>query len=136
MGSVRATHLCADRYKLETRGHVVLTDQEHADTTEIGPTPLELLVMAIVGSAARQAVRYVRERGLANDELRVDAVWSTVGDPTRVGRIDLTFTPSIWLTHEDYVAMLETVKTGTVMNTLRNPPVIDIDVPVRQQAGS
>jgi uncharacterized OsmC-like protein len=134
MGSIRVAHLCANRYKLETRGHVVLTDAERADTIEIGPTPVELLVMAIVSSAACQAVRYVREHGLAHEELRADAVWSTEGDPPRVRRIELTFTPSIWLTREEYLAMLRSVEAGTVMNTLREPPVIDIAVPARQPA--
>lgn len=129
MGSIKVTHLSVNRYRLETRGHVVLTDQERADTIEIGPTPTELLVMAILAGAAGEAVRYVREHGLAHEELRVDGVWSTVGDPPRVGRIELTFTPSIWLTREDHVAMLESVQAGTVMNTLREPPVVDIATP-------
>lgn len=56
------------------------------------------------------------------------------GDPPRVSRIDLTFTPSIWLTPADHVAVLESVQACTVMNTLREPPVIDIAMPAMRAA--
>lgn len=126
MSTVRVTHVGADRYKVETRGHVVLTDQERADTIEIGPTPTELLVMSIACSAARRAVRYVRARGFTHEDLRVDCTWTMEGDPPHVGKVDLTFTPSIWLTSADHADMLAAVRGGTVLNSPRNPPTIEI----------
>ncbi len=129
MASIRVTHLCADRYKLETRGHTLLVDEQRADTIEIGPTPVELLVMAIASSAARDAVAYLRDHGHAHEDLRVDCTWTTEGTPPRLGRIELSLTPSIWLRPEDYAGMLAAVDVGVVHNTLRWPPAIELITP-------
>lgn len=133
MGTVRVTHLGADRYKLETRGHVVLTDQRRADAVEVGPTPAELLVMAVAGGAAHDAARYLRERGLPHEVLRVDCGWVGEEDPVRVGRIELSFTPSIRLRPDDYEGMLAAVEAGMVHSTLRRSPAIEV-VPTQTSA--
>jgi putative redox protein len=52
MAEVRVWHVCEDRFQIETRGHVVLADQPRSDGAEVGPTPVELMVMALAGCAA------------------------------------------------------------------------------------
>lgn len=93
MAVVTPRHMCADRFRLQTRGHVVLADQPRSDGIAVGPTPVELMVMALAGCAAHYAVGYLREHGLPDADLRVDANWTMRPDPPRVGRAELTIAP-------------------------------------------
>lgn len=128
MAAVTVRHVCADRYWVETRGHVVVTDQPRANGVEMGPTPVELLVMALAACAAHYAVGYLREQGLPCDGLRVETEWTMRPDPPRIGRMELTVVPPVALDAELRAGMLAAVDRCTVHNTLREPPTVRIGV--------
>jgi putative redox protein len=129
MAAIAVTHVGEDRFQIETRGHVVLADQPRSDGMEVGPTPVELMVMALAGCAAHYAVGYLRERGLPEAKLGVDARWTMRADPPRVGTVELTVTPPGRLEPDEYAGMVAAVERCTVHNTLRQPPVVRVVEP-------
>ncbi|WP_158888135.1 OsmC family protein [Amycolatopsis anabasis] len=90
MATVTVAHLADEKFRVETRDHLVLVDQPSDDGTEIGPTPVELLVMALSACAAHYGVAHLRSAGLPADGLAVRGRWSMRSDPPRVGRVELT----------------------------------------------
>ncbi|GDY28706.1 OsmC family protein [Gandjariella thermophila] len=131
MATITVTHLCADRFRAETRGHALLLDQPRRDAAELGPTPLELTVMAAASGAAQGAVEYLRERGLPWVGLEVDCHWWLSGEPARVHRVELLVVPPARLRPEHHAGLLAAVDRCTVRNTLRQPPQVDVAVEAR-----
>src|SRR6266545_1624795 len=121
MAVVMVRHICDNQFRVETRGHAVVVDQPKAGGAEAGPTPVELLVMALAGCAAHYAVGYLRRQDLPYEGLRVDAQWGMRPDPPRVNRVELTITPPARLDAEWYPGMVAAVEGCTVHNTLRQP---------------
>jgi len=128
MATITVTHLAAEKFRIETRDHVVLVDQHGDDGTEIGPTPVELLVMALSGCAAHYAVGHLRAQGAPVDGLVVRGRWSMRAGPTRVGRVALTVVAPARLTAEQQDGLLAAIDHCTVHNTLRIPPLVEVQV--------
>lgn len=128
MAPITVTHLTEDKFRIETRDHVVLVDQPGDDGKEIGPTPVELLVMALSGCAAHYAVGHLRAQGLPAEGLVVRGRWSMRAGPTRVGRVALTVVVPTRLTAVQQDALLAAIDHCTVHNTFRIPPVVEVQV--------
>ena len=126
MATISVTHLAGQKFQIETRDHVVLVDQPSALGDEIGPSPVELLVMALSACAAHYAVGHLREQGLPAKGLTVTTRWSMRAAPARVGRVALTVTTPARLTDEQQQRLLEAVEDCTVHNTLRTPPRVEV----------
>ncbi|WP_436498375.1 OsmC family protein [Actinokineospora sp. HUAS TT18] len=124
MADVTVTHVCDDRFQIETRGHVVLADQPRRDGVEVGPTPVELMVMALATCAAHYAVGYLRAHGVPSEALRVDCRWTMRPEPPRVGRVELVVTPPAGLDPAIRGGLLDAVDHCSVHNTLRQPPSV------------
>lgn len=128
MATISVTHLAGEKFQIETRDHVVLVDQPSEGGDEVGPTPVELLVMALTACAAHYAVGHLRARGLPAQGLTVTGRWSMRAAPARVGRVALTVTTPARLTDDQRQGLLEAVDHCTVHNTLRNPPLVEVAV--------
>ncbi|MFD9890906.1 OsmC family protein [Amycolatopsis sp. NPDC059027] len=128
MATVTVTHLAADKFRLETRDHVVLVDQPSDDGTELGPTPVELLVMALAGCAAHYAVNHLRAAGLPAAGLTVHGRWSMRTGPVRVGRVELTVVLPDPIEPDQERNLLSAIEHCTVHNTLRHPPHVEVQV--------
>lgn len=132
MAAVTVVQVRGHGFRVETRGHAVLVDQPSGDGVELGPTPVELLVMSLASCAAHYAAGYLRRQGLPYEGLRVDAQWGMRTDPPRVNRVELIITPPVRLDAGHYAGMVAAVDECTVHNTLRQPPAVS----VREPAGS
>ncbi|RZQ65929.1 OsmC family protein [Amycolatopsis suaedae] len=128
MSTVSVTHLADQKFRVETRDHVVLVDQPADDGTEVGPTPLELLVMALASCAAHYGVAQLRADGLPADGLMVQARWTTRPDPVRVGRVSLRIVLPAPLEPAQQQRLLAAIDHCAVHNTLRCPPQVEIEV--------
>lgn len=127
MATVSVTHLAGDKFRVETRDHVVLVDQP-GEEGGIGPTPVELLVMALAACAAHYAVGHLREEGLPADGLSVRGRWSMRADPARVGRVALRIVVPTRLTAAQQDRLRQVVDHCTVHNTLRIPPLVEVAI--------
>lgn len=128
MAAIMVTQVRGSGFRVETRGHAVLVDQP-SDGVELGPTPVELLVMSLASCAAHYAAGYLRRHGLPDQGLRVDAQWGMRTDPPRVNRVELIITPPARLDAEHNAGMVAAVDGCTVHNTLRQPPAVSVREP-------
>jgi len=131
MATITVTHLCGDRFRVETRGHALLLDQPRRDGAEVGPTPLELMAMAVASCVGQYAIEYLRERGVPGVGLEVECGWMMCAEPARIDRLELRVAPSAPLNPEHHAGLLAAVDRCTVWNTLRRPPRVDVVVDVR-----
>lgn len=129
MATVTVTHLDADQFKIDVRGHRVLVDQVHKDSDEAGPTPTELFVASLAACVGHYAERFLRRHELSRDGLRVDCDWTMLAaNPPRVGRIALTVTPPEGLPDHLQAGLREAIEHCTVHNSLRFPPQVTTEV--------
>lgn len=128
MATITVTHLADDKYRTETRDHVILVDQPSDEGIEIGPTPVELLVMALAACAAHYGVSHLRGEGLPSDGLAVRCRWSMRANPASVGRIELTMLLPAPLEPAQQERLLAAIDHCTVHNTLRHPPRVAVEI--------
>jgi len=126
-GHLTAVAVRGDIYAITTRGHLLTVDQPVADGgTDTGPTPVELLVAALVGCIAHYAGRYLDRHHIPRDGLRVSADHTMVSSrPARVGSVTLRLAVPA-LPPERAEALLAVVRHCTVHNTLGRPPEVTI----------
>ncbi|WP_216207291.1 OsmC family protein [Amycolatopsis aidingensis] len=128
MAMVTVRHLADDKFRMETREHVVLADQPSGREDEAGPTPVELLVMALAACAGYYGVRNLRSQELPADGLTVRVRWSMRTEPARVGRVQLDVLVPAPLQPAQRDRLLAAIDRCTVHNTLRQPPRVEVDV--------
>jgi putative redox protein len=125
MAAITVTEFDADRFQIRTRGHTILVDQPR-DDVEVGPSPVEMMVMSMAGCAAYYAARYLRSNALNHCGLRVDCAWSMRSNPPRVARVQLTVRTPDNLDPVHREGMLAAVEGCTVTNTLADPPSVEV----------
>lgn len=128
MATVTVIHRGGDAFWIDTRGHVVTTDQPGADHHGAGPTPVELFVMSLASCVAYYAVRYLRHCRLPSDGLTVRCEWSMRSGPPRVSRIDLDVEPPAELDEASRAGLAAAVDGCTVQQTLRQPPAVTVHI--------
>jgi putative redox protein len=127
--TVRVTSEGGDRLTIRVRGHSMQADQPAADGGgDSGPTPTEIFVAGLAACIAYYAERFLRRSGLSTKGLEVacDYTWAA-GSPHRVGAIDVSV-DAPGLTDERRDAFARVIDHCTVHNTLRQPPIITLDV--------
>lgn len=70
-----------DRLQIETRGHVLFTDQPVEDGgDDTAPTPTEMFVSSLAAFVAFYAERFLRRNGLPTEGLKVvaDYQWAEI----------------------------------------------------------
>jgi uncharacterized OsmC-like protein len=126
MATITVTHLARDQFDVDIRGHRVLVDQPGHDD-QLGPTPTELFVASLATCVGYFGARFLRERGLPYDGLRVDCDWKMLAARhPRVGRIQLSVTPPAEVPDELRAALQESLAHCTVHEALRQPPQVTI----------
>lgn len=116
------------RFETLVRGHRIVTDQPASNGgKDAGPTPPELLLASLGTCAGHYAAEYLRARGLSAKGLALQVFADKGAKPAHLSlfRIEVTI-PN--LSRKDREGLLRAVKSCLVHNTLRMPPVIDIEV--------
>lgn len=125
---IAVTHAGGDRLRIETRGHVLFTDQPVEDGGEdTAPTPTEMFVSSLAACVAFYAERFLRRHGLATDGLKVAADYQWAENPHRVGAIVLDV-EAPGLTAVKRETFVRVIEHCTVHNSLLNPPAIRLNV--------
>ena len=123
--------LAAEAFRIETRGHILFTDEPESGV--YGPTPTELLVASLAACVAHHAARALG-RDATHAPLRVRCRWSMSEEPPwRVRSVDLTVEPPAGLSAERLAAVEQAVGHCTVQNTLLAPP--DVTIRLRTAGG-
>jgi uncharacterized OsmC-like protein len=131
---IAVTHVGGDRLRIETRGHVLFTDQPVEDGGgDSAPTPTEIFLAGLAGCVAFYAGRFLRRHGLTTEGLAVTCRYTWAQNPHRIGGIDLDV-EAPGLTEERQAAFRRVIEHCTVHNTLRQPPVVAIRLGSAQPA--
>lgn len=125
---IAVTHVGGDRLRIETRGHVLFTDQPVEDGGEdTAPTPTEIFVSSLAACVVFYAERFLRRQGLPTEGLKVTADYQWAETPHRVGEIVLDV-EAPGLTEVKREAFERVIDHCTVHNTLRVSPVVMVKV--------
>lgn len=126
MATITVTHLAGDQFQIDARGHRLWVDQPGHDEQR-GPSPTELFVASLAACVGYVGARFLRERGLPYDGLRVDCDWKMLAArQPRVGRVRLSVTPPAEVPPELRAPLQEALEHCTVHEALREPPQVTI----------
>lgn len=124
---VEVSHLDGDSYRISTRTHDLLADQpDTSGGSDLGPTPVELLVAALAACTAHYAGSYLHRHGRSREGLRVTTDFTMAEDrPARVGSVRMVVTVPEELTAREREALTAVMDHCTVHNSLRQPPQVE-----------
>lgn len=121
------TYESGDRFAIAVRGHVIHVDQPLADGGEdSAPTPLELFAASLASCVAHYARRFLARHEFPTDGLSVEADWTVVGGPARVGSVDIRMTLPPGVPAERHEALLAMARHCTVHNSLVQAPEVSV----------
>lgn len=125
---LRVTHQDGDRFEIAVRGHTITVDQPVADGgTDTAPTPTELFVAGLAACVGFYARRYLARHDLPTDGLAVDASYTIVRRPARVGEVTMRLHVPAGVPADRLEAMLAVASHCTVHNSLDEPPEVRIE---------
>jgi putative redox protein len=125
---VAVTFAGGDRLRIETRGHVLFTDQPVEDGGEdTAATPTEMFVSSLAACVAFYAERFLRRNGLPTEGMKVLADYRWAENPHRVGEIVLDV-EAPGLTDAKREAFARVVGHCTVHNSLEHPPEVKLNL--------
>jgi putative redox protein len=122
-------HEGGKRFSAETRGHTVLTDQPmESGGTDIGPTPLELIGIALGSCIALYVEQFCSARRIETEGLRVDVSQTTAKTPSRVASYDVALHLPPGFPDRYREAVQHVARSCPVHNTLAYAPAIHVDI--------
>jgi putative redox protein len=125
---IAVTHEGGDRLRIETRGHVLFTDQPVEDGgNDTAPTPTEMFVSSLAACVAFYAERFLRRHRLPTEGLKVVADYQWAENPHRVGEINLDV-EAPGLSEVKREAFARVIEHCTVHNSLNHPPAIRLSI--------
>jgi putative redox protein len=130
------SHLYEDAFEIDVRGHRLMVDQPlDAGGADLGPTPTELFAAGLAACVGFYVARYLRRHKLAADVLRVECeAMLSQERPARVAAITLLLTGLPDLTEQQRSVLLTVADHCTVQNSLRQPPLVRIELAASQPA--
>lgn len=134
---VKVTQVEGVKFAIQARSHTVICDQP-ADNggADSGMTPPEFLLASLGSCAAYYAVQYLKTRNLADGGVEVTVTAEKLKPPARLGNFKIQVVSPVALTAEQREAMMRSVHSCVVHNTLMNPPQIDIAIEIGAAAQS
>ena len=126
--SITTTYDSGMKFTTDVRGMKIVVDQPvEAGGTNEGPTPPELLVVALTTCIGVYATMYMNRAEIDTTGLKVSADYEKVQRPTRIGSITIKVeAPSVTEEHKE--KFLKFVDQCMVHNTLHHCPDIAIDL--------
>ncbi len=125
---LRVTHAGGDRFEIAVRGHTITVDQPVEDGgADTAPTPTEVFVAGLASCVAFYARRYLARHELPTDGLTVDASYTIVPRPARVGEVRMTLRVPAGVPADRREALLAVASHCTVHNSLESTPDVSIE---------
>jgi putative redox protein len=124
------------KFAIHARNHTVICDQP-ADNggTDEGMTPPELMLASLGSCAAFYAVQYLKARNLATNGVEVTVNAEKLKSPARLGNFQIEVDCPVPLTEEQQMAMVRSVHSCLIHNTLMSVPEIAIELKLPVLAG-
>ena len=124
------------KFAIHARNHKVICDQP-ADNggTDQGMTPPELMLASLGSCAAFYAVQYLKARNLATNGVEVTVNAEKLKSPARLGNFQIEVDCPVPLTEEQQMAMVRSVHSCLIHNTLMSVPEIAIELKLPVLAG-
>lgn len=115
------------RFESVVRGHTVVVDQPLSSGGEdTGPTPPELLAIALGTCVGVYAIFFCQKYGISTEGLTVHTDYEKAANPTRIGTMAVTLDVPAGVAPEHREALLRTVEHCLVHNTLTHSPEVHI----------
>jgi putative redox protein len=123
------------QFAIHARHHSILCDQPAENAgSDAGMTPPELLLASLGSCAAYYAAQYLQTRNLAHEGVEVTVYAEKLKAPARLGNFSIHVHCPVPLTDEQQVAMVRSVHSCLVHNTLMSVPEIAIELKVPVEA--
>jgi uncharacterized OsmC-like protein len=117
--------------RAEVGGHALVFDQPATvpGGENRGPSPLDVMAVAVAACAHYYAAAYLHARGLSPDGLTVEVAAEKDRVPvSRIGRVDLRVNLPGGLPDRHRAGVERAIKTCPAYGTLLHPPVVEIAV--------
>jgi len=126
---VKVEQLENAKFFIHARHHTVICDQpvDNGGSDE-GMTPPELLLASLGSCAAFYAVQYLKTRNLATGGVEVTVDAEKLKAPARLGNFRIEVHCPVPLTDEQQQAMVRSVHSCLVHNTMMSVPEIAIEL--------
>lgn len=133
---VKVEQLGNVQFAIHARHHSVLCDQP-ADNggDDEGMTPPELMLASLGSCAAFYAVEYLKTRKLPAAGVEVVVNAEKLKNPARLGNFRIEVDCPVALTDEQQMAMVRSVHSCLIHNTLMSVPEIAIELKLPVMAG-
>jgi uncharacterized OsmC-like protein len=112
-------------------GHELVFDQPKAvpGGEDRGPSPLDVMSVAVGACAHYFAAAYLHGRGLAAAGLTVEVTYEKTRDPvSRIGRLEITVQVPPGLDERHLAGIARAIKSCPAYGTLLHPPSVQISV--------
>ena len=128
---VKVEQLDNVKFFVHARHHTLICDQPSDNGgSDEGMTPPEFLLASLGSCAAFYAVQYLKARNLATGGVEVTVNAEKLQAPARLGNFRIEVLCPVPLTDEQQQAMVCSVHSCLVHNTLMSVPEIAIDLQV------
>ncbi len=124
------------KFAIHARHHTLICDQP-ADNggSDQGMTPPELMLASLGSCAVFYAVQYLKTRNLASGGVEVTVDAEKLKCPARLGNFRIEVHCPIPLTEEQQQALVRSVHSCLIHNTLMSVPEISIELKLAVLAG-
>jgi uncharacterized OsmC-like protein len=132
---VKVSHLGQVKFNIQSRSHSIVCDQPAENGGEdTGMTPPELMLASLGSCAAFYAVQYLKTRKLADSGVEVSVTAEKLKQPARLGNFNIHVECPVALTQEQTEALMRSVHSCLIHNTLLAPPEIKIELTIAESA--
>jgi len=115
------------RFVSEVRGHEVIVDNPiESGGTDAGPTPPELVAIALGTCVGIYAVNFCRKHDLSTEGMTVHTDWEKAQNPARIGMMSVRIIVPAGIPEDKYEAFMATIRKCLVHNTLCQMPEMSI----------
>ena len=134
--SLQVQHRGGTRYDITSGPHTVVTDQPMEDGgSDAGMSPVDLFVGSLASCVAYFVGRYCARHQISCDGFTVEADWTMVEQPHRVGAIALRIRLPENLNPSERERLLRVAHGCTVHQSLVVPAQVDIELRTPASAG-
>lgn len=124
------------KFAIHARNHTVICDQPADNSgTDEGMTPPELMLASLGSCAAFYALQYLKARNLTSNGVQVTVNAEKLKNPARLGNFQIEVECPVPLTEEQQRAMVRSVHSCLIHNTLMSVPEIAIELKLPVLAG-
>jgi len=129
MDLITVTRTSGMQFHIQVRDHDVASDMSEKDGgQDTAPSPVELLAGSLGACMAMMTQRYCERHGYTDGDVGITLTIQLADSPKRIGNIVVDVELPKGIPEERKDAIRRMVERCPVHETLRNPPVIDIEI--------